>query len=257
MPIADIVKESNRILRASENREITLRLLGGLAVRFHSPSATSKVLGREYADIDLMGLRKQSGTIRELFSELGYQPRERFNALHADSRLIFHDLDNQRRIDVFLDVFEMCHRFDFKDRLAFDKDTISLSDLLATKLQVVQITEREYKDIIALIKDHEVGKSDEPETINGQYISRLCAENWGIYKTFTVNINNVTLALAAYQLDSQSEELVRGRLRGLQELIEFSPKTTAWKIRARVGDRKRWYELPEEDMKIVSGQVKN
>ncbi len=230
-------------------------MLGGLAVRVHSPSATHRVLEREYADIDLMGLRKQSREIKVLFSELAYTPREIFNALQGDRRLIFNDLENQRRVDVFLDVFEMCHRFDFRDRLLLDKNTISLSDLLATKLQVVQMTAREYKDVIALVHDHQVGDSDAPETINGRYVSQLCAANWGIYKTFTNNISNIMLALSQYDLDTQYHELVKDRLQKLLNTIEVSPKTTAWKIRARVGEKVRWYELPEEDTKVANGKL--
>lgn len=253
--MVDIVQESQRILQAAEERGVVLRLLGGLAIRVHSPSATHRILERQYADIDLIGLRKQSKEIRALFSELGYAPREIFNALQGNRRLIFNDLTNQRRVDIFLDVFEMCHRFDFRNRLLVDKNTISLSDLLATKLQVVQMTEREYKDIIALIHDHQIGDSDAPETINGRYIGQLCAENWGIYKTFTTSISNIMLALPSYQLDAQYQEVVRDRLQELLKIIENAPKTMAWKIRARVGEKVPWYELPEEDKKIVDGHL--
>ncbi len=249
------MQESQRILRAAEDRKVVLRLLGGLAVRVHSPSASHRFLEREYADIDVMGLRKQSKDIKALFSELGYAPREIFNALQGDRRLIFNDLNNQRRVDVFLDVFEMCHHFDFRKRLLLDKNTISLSDLLATKLQVVHMTEREYKDLIALIHDHELGDSDTPETINGRYLSQLCAENWGIYKTFTISISNTMLALTQYRLDPQDQEIVSARLQELLNMIEAAPKTMAWKIRARLGDKKRWYELPEEDKKVVNGHL--
>jgi len=249
------VQETQRILRAAEDRKVVLRLLGGLAVRVHSPSATHRLLEREYADIDVMGLRKQSKDINALFSELGYTPREIFNALQGDRRLIFNDLNNQRRVDVFLDVFAMCHHFDFRKRLLLDKNTISLSDLLATKLQVVHMTEREYKDLIALIHDHELGDSDAPETINGRYLSQLCAENWGIYKTFTISLSNTMLALTQCQLDPQDQEVVRARLQELLNMIEAAPKTMAWKIRASVGEKMRWYELPEEDKKVVNGHL--
>ena len=112
--------------------------------------------------------------MKKLFVDLGYTPRDIFNALHGDSRLIFNDVENGRRIDIFLDVFEMCHKFNFKDRLPLDKYTIPLVDLLATKLQVVEITEREYRDIISLVHDHEIADSNDPEAINGQYFARLC-----------------------------------------------------------------------------------
>jgi hypothetical protein len=202
-----------------------------------------------------MGLRKQGRSLKKLFTDLGYAPRDIFNALHGDTRLVFNDIENGRRVDIFLDIFEMCHRFDFKERLLIDKYTIPLADLLATKLQVVEITEREYRDIISLIHDHEIGDSDAPETINGRYLAKLCAEDWGIYKTFSINLANVLTALPQYQLDAGSQETVRKRLQDLQTLIETVPKTTRWKIRARVGEKVQWYELPERDKEVVDSRV--
>jgi hypothetical protein len=61
----------------------------------------------------------------------------------------------------------MCHVLNFKDRLEIEPYTLSLADLVATKLQVVQMTEREYKDLMCLLLDHTVGTRDEPEVING------------------------------------------------------------------------------------------
>ncbi len=249
-----MVEETKRIINAAEGQGIMLRLFGGLAIRFRSPSATHGPLRRDYADIDFMGLRKQGKEIRKLFPTLGYAPREIFNALQGDRRLIFQDVENQRRIDVFLDIFEMCHRFDFRDRLSLDKTTIPLADLLATKLQVVEITEREYKDVIALLNDHAVGDTDAPEVINGNYLARLCADDWGIYKTFTINIANILDALTHYNLEGKNEDLVQDRFRNLQKMIENAPKSMKWKLRARVGEKKRWYELPEADKKIVNAQ---
>jgi hypothetical protein len=202
-----------------------------------------------------MGLRKQSRGLKKLFIELGYTPRDVFNALQGDTRLIFNDIENGRRIDIFLDVFEMCHRFDLRDRLLIDKYTIPLADLLATKLQVVEITEREYRDIIALFHDHDVGDSDAPETINGQHLARLCAKDWGIYKTLTVNLSNILAAVAQYQLDAEYQKIVRERIQGLQSRIENEPKSTRWKIRANVGDKVRWYELPEADREVVDSRI--
>ena len=254
-PAADIVKEAQRIIDEAEKNHIVLRLFGGIAVRFHSPSATHRLLSRKYADIDFMGLKKQGRSMKKLFIDLGYTPRDIFNALHGDTRLIFNDIENGRRVDIFLDVFEMCHKLDFKDRLLIDKYTIPLVDLLATKLQVVEITEREYRDVISLLHDHEISDTDAPETINGQYLARLCAEDWGIYKTFTINLGNISNALAQYQLDKDVEKIVRQRVEDLEKRIENAPKSTRWKLRSKIGEKKQWYELPEMDKEVVDSRI--
>ncbi|MGA2462398.1 MAG: hypothetical protein ABSF82_13355 [Candidatus Bathyarchaeia archaeon] len=224
-------------------------------MRFHCPSATHRLLARKYADIDFMGLRKQGRGMKKLFIDLGYTPRDIFNALHGDTRLVFNDIENGRRIDIFLDVFEMCHKFDLKDRLSVNKPTIPLADLIATKLQVVEITEREYRDTISLLHDHDVGDSDGQETINGRYLAQLCAEEWGVYKTFTINLANVLTALPNYSLDAEYQDIVQKHVQDLRDRIESVPKTTRWKLRARVGEKVRWYELPEKDKEVVDFRV--
>ena len=254
-PAADIVKEAERIIDIAEKNQITLRLFGGMAVRFHCPSATHRELARKYADIDFMGLKKQGRGMKKLFVDLGYTPRDIFNALHGDTRLIFNDIDHERRVDIFLDVFEMCHKFNFKDRLLIDRYTISLADLLATKLQVVEITEREYRDIISLLHDHEISDSDAPETINGKYLAKLCAGDWGIYKTFSVNLGNIRSALGQYNLNPESEKTVQERVQDLTTRMDNEPKTLSWKLRARVGEKAQWYELPERDKEVVDSRI--
>ena len=243
------------MLDAANRQTVLLRLFGGMAIRFHCPSATHRGLQRKYADIDFMGLSRQSKRIRNLFSELGYTPREIFNAMQGATRLIYNDVEQGRRIDVFLDVFEMCHKFDFRNRLTVDKPTISLADLLATKLQVVELTNREYRDILALIHDHDLGDADAPETTNGTRIANLCSDDWGVWKTFSINISRVLASLENFELPPQDQDLIRKRLADLQSRINCVPKSTRWKLRAKIGERRKWYELPERDEEVVDSRI--
>jgi len=254
VPLESLSEEADRILKGAEEKGITLRLLGGMAVSVRCPSASKPPLSRRYVDIDVMGRRKEVAKINQLFKGLGYKPRERFNALHG-SRLIFNDLKNQRRIDVFLDVFQMCHKFDFKDRLGLERDTISLSDLLTTKLQIVEMNEKDIKDISALFVDHELSTEEAPGKINASYIAKLCADDWGIYKTFTVNLSKMPGYLDRIGLDEDRKRAVSGKAEGLNKAIESEPKSMGWKMRAAVGERKRWYELPEADQEVVDSGI--
>jgi hypothetical protein len=252
VPIKDIHEETKRILSLAEERKIDLRLVGGMAIRFHCRSAEKPPLSRRYVDVDLVGHAKQSKLIKRLFVDLGYTPRDRFNAMHGDTRLIFNDLEHERRVDIFLDVFKMCHVFNFKDRLEIDPHTLSLADLVATKLQVVQMTEREYKDLMCLLLDHAVGTKDEPEVINGAYLAKLTSSDWGIYMTFKQTIHNLLGALDAYGLTTEQQQVVKDRAQQILAMIEEAPKSMAWKVRARVGEKVPWYELPEDDKEIVN-----
>jgi hypothetical protein len=252
MPLQDIYEETRRILSGAQERGITLRLLGGMAIRFLCRSALTEALNRKYVDVDLVGHAKQSKQIKALFGDLGYSPRSRFNAMHGDKRLVFNDLEHQRRVDVFLDVFEMCHKFNFKDRLGILPYTLPVVDLLATKLQVVQMTEREYKDLMCLLLDHAIGTRDEPDVINGAHLAKLASDDWGLHMTFKQTIQNLLDAIDAYSLTSEQQQIVEDRAQQILRMIEQQPKTMRWKMRARVGEKVPWYELPEADKEVVN-----
>lgn len=247
-PRTSSVEEATRVLELAENNGVVLRLLGGVAFYLRCPSARGGNLARSYGDIDLIGHVRQSPEIKRLFGELGYLPRERFNAMHSGRRLIFTDSAQQRRVDVFLDVFEMCHKFDLKERMEIDRQTIPLADLLATKLQIIQTNEKDIGDVICLLVDHEVGGTDLRDTVNGEYLARLCSEDWGIYKTFTMKLAMLAVVVEKRDLKEPERGLVTKRIEQLSVAIERAPKSLAWKMRAAIGERVRWYELPEEDV---------
>lgn len=171
-----------------------------------------------------------------------YHP-EMFNKLHGAERLKFLKEDLQLIVDIFFG-FHMCHSFDFSKRLHLDPQTLSVSDLLITKLQIVQQNEKDLLDIIALVGDHELSEKDEPEHINMQYIGQLCGENWPIWKTFTITIDKVLPLVNSYEPEPARQKVVANRLKRLREAIDSTPKSLSWKMRARVGERVKWYEEP-------------
>jgi len=245
------MEEALRVLGLAESKGVVIRLLGGVAVYLRCPSARSGSLTRSYGDIDFIGHARQSSDIKRLFGELGYVQRERFNAMHGGRRLSFTDSAQQRRVDVFLDVFEMSHKFDLKERMEIDRQTITLADLLATKLQIIQTNEKDIKDMIALVLDHEVGGTDLRDTINGEYLARLCGDDWGIYKTFTMKLAVLAASVENWSLKDTEKELIGKRVGRLTSAMERAPKSLAWRMRASIGERVRWYELPEEDVDLV------
>jgi hypothetical protein len=242
----DVIKEAQRIIETGQNQNIVLRLLGGVAIGIRCPAAKNPAIARKYPDIDLAGFKKQSRAIRELFTTLGYSPNDMFNAVRGGSRLMFFDLQNKRRVDLFLDSFEMCHKIDLRDRLTIDPLTLPLADMLATKLQIYQTNEKDIKDIVTILLDHEVGNSDKADLVNGAYLAKVCADDWGIYKTFTVVINKCLVVVDKFDLTPTQKEVVKARLKRILDAIEAEPKSMSWKMRAKVGEKKVWYKLPED-----------
>jgi hypothetical protein len=152
-----------------------------------------------------------------------------------------------RQIDVFIGDFTMCHTLPLADRLEVEPLTIPLAELFLSKAQIVELNRKDILDLLALLLDHEVGPGDD-ETINSELISRLCSKDWGLYTTVSMTIQKLRGFLDEDQIDLDEEEAqtIKRRLITLQKSMDEAPKTMAWKMRAKVGTRVRWYEEVEE-----------
>lgn len=242
-PIADPVAEGRRIVEAADERGVPLRALGGVAVAMSCPSACRPPLAREYADIDLATVSSARDKVANLLESLGYTSDKEFNMLHGHRRLYFWDAHSRRQVDIFVDEANLCHRIELKRRLEVVPLTLSLADLTVLKLQVVETNEKDFLDVCALFADHDLTGDD--SGINSTYIAKLTAADWGLWRTLgmvTERSEQFALGLPGYE----AATLVAERLRRLREAMEAAPKSRGWKLRARIGERKRWYELPEE-----------
>jgi hypothetical protein len=244
-PLADILGEARRILERAAARSLPVRLVGGVAIRLHASGHPRPALAREIRDIDLVTERGRSSDVSAFIASLGYAADHTFNTMNAGRRGLFHDLDNSRQLDLFIGGFEMCHRVPIADRFHVDSETVPLAELLLTKLQIVALNEKDMRDIIALLIDHEVGAHD-ADTVNATYVGKLCADDWGLWRTCKLNIDRARTGLDHFELSGEERIMLAQRLDALWRDIEEAPKSRRWKLRDRVGDRVRWYEEPEE-----------
>jgi hypothetical protein len=240
---ADVVTEGRRLLDKAAAIGVSLRLLGGVAIRLRAPGELAPAFRRSYADLDFVTTKKGAGRAAELFRTEGYEPHVAFNALHGQERLLFFDVDHDRQVDVFVGAFAMSHKIPLDTRLDVDPVSIPLAELLLTKLQIAQLNEKDVRDALALIEGHPVGDAD-GETVNAGRIAALCAADWGLWRTITGNLDTCCALAPGYDVPNRAE--VEARLQELLHRIEVEPKTRSWKLRAKIGERKRWYELPEE-----------
>ncbi len=244
-PLLDIVDEARRVIAVAAERSVPVRLIGGLAIRLKASEPIPPALVRDYKDIDLVTLKGKGKDVVALLSDVGYEPQKQFNAINGHERLLFHDLANGRQLDVFVGAFRMCHEIPVTDRIALDPIALPLAELLLTKLQVVKLNEKDRRDIVALLYDHDVAESD-GNAINGTEVARLCAADWGLWRTTRGTLDHVRAGLAEYELPDRGQELVLGRIDRLWAYVENAPKSRSWRMRDRVGDRKQWYVDPEE-----------
>ncbi len=252
-PLPDVEQEAIRLLNRADEQRVVLRLLGGTAIKMTSPSSRDGLpLGRPAAqDLDLAGLGPQGKKIKELFIELGYEPDKRFNALHGRTRLQFIDSVNGRVNDVFLDVFNMCHNLDLKHRLLLGKRTLPLADLLLTKLQVVNLNEKDLKDAMCVIMDHKLGNTDAEESLNLDYLTKLCCDDWGLCKTTLTSLDAALKSVDNYSLRAEQQVELKTKIAKIVQAIETRPKSLRWKARAIVGEKAAYYNVVEAPVRVA------
>jgi hypothetical protein len=185
---------------------------------------------------------RQQASVQRLFESLGYEGDRRFNTLNGHQRLLYLEGVNGRQIDVFIDRMKMCHVIELANRLGHEGPTLTPADLLLSKLQVYEVNMKDLVDTAALLLDHPIADHDD-DAINGAYLARLTSDDWGLHRTLQLNSGRVRDAARLLEVDNG---LINQRLDELWSKIDAQPKSLRWKVRARVGDRVSWYQLPEE-----------
>jgi hypothetical protein len=242
---ADVFDEALRLLAAAQDAGVRVRVLGGMAIVLHVGDGLHPAFRRPIRDIDLATPKRDGRKVSEFLASQGYTPNKTFNAMHGARRLLFYDEPNSRQVDVFVGTFEMCHELPLEQRLELEPLTLPLAELVLTKLQIVKLNKKDAYDLYSLLLTHEVADHDS-DAINAAWIGEVCGRDWGLYHTVALNLQRLRSELDVPELTSPELETIRGRVQRLEESIEQAPKTGKWKLRARVGDRVRWYEDPEE-----------
>jgi len=258
--LEDPLAEALRIVEAANGRGIVARLMGGMAVRAHAPAWTHRTR-RVEVDLDFATRSRDRAAFYALLEEVGYTPDRRHNALFGGHQAYFVDAGRKRPVDVLVDRLEMCHRIDFAERLPVSSPTLPLAELLLSKLQVVKINRKDVLDALILLAEHPLGETDGgPDsthgrgTINVPVILSYTSNDWGWWRTVSGNLDKLA-QFAAAELTEADMDVGQNRavhhdpatqVATLRAAIDGAPKSTRWKLRARVGERVTWYAEPEE-----------
>jgi len=255
VPSGIFLGEARKIVDEAQKMDIVLRALGGVGIRLHSLDCVDfcKRMGRlglgqqEFSDLDFMAYRKQRSLMEGFFKSLGYVKRITTLSTASSERQIYFHPEGWLSADVFFDKLLVAnHPLDFRGRLELDYPTISATDLLLEKLQIVAFSEKDLKDTLILLFAHRIGEKDEKEVMNATHIAALLAKDWGFWHTTTGNLKKIESLLTQMESITQEERNhIVSKVRELLGCIEREPKTNVWKLRAIVGPRKRWYQHVE------------
>jgi hypothetical protein len=240
--------ELKRIVKASSDAGILLRVIGSLAFQMHCPEFgyLQAAMGRAYTDIDFAAYGRQSKQVQGLLTSLGYTENREVFIVSEGERAIFDKPEAGLHVDVFYEKLDFCHTIYWKDRLGVDAPTIPLAELLLEKMQIVKINEKDVIDTIMLLLEHPLG-DDDKETINVKRVAKLCADDWGLWRTTTMNLDKVEKLAQQYkQLTAEQKNKIESQVKVALERLENEPKPLAWKLRAQVGDRVKWYKDVDE-----------
>jgi hypothetical protein len=241
----DIDAEARRLLDAIAREGLEARLIGGMAIRLLAGPRLHPAYRRAVGDLDFVLAKRHARAFETLIVSAGYMPDDQFNALNGHRRLLFYDEAHGRQIDGFVESFEMCHSLPLTERLTQRPETLPAAEVLMTKLQIVSLNAKDRGDLYALLLSHDVARHDDG-AINVERIVALSASDWGLQHTFELNLDRLREGLEGEPLEPAEAELLRGRIDALGAAMDEAPKSRRWKLRAKVGDRKRWYEEPEE-----------
>ncbi|HEX9034660.1 MAG TPA: hypothetical protein VF834_22680 [Streptosporangiaceae bacterium] len=224
---------------------VGLKLLGGLAVRVVCPDYPPRL--RRDQDIDFACLSKERKKVAAHLEQAGCEPDRRFNNLNGDRQMYF-TAPSGRPIDVMVDKLTMCHVLDFRPSFGRLPHTVDVVDLLLSKLQIVELNEKDARDIVQLLSCMPIAPAGAGLAIDSDRFSSVLAGDWGWWRTVTGNLDKLPDLLAEHVHLSQPgmpydplEQAAR-----LRKLADDAPKSVKWRVRAGLGDKVRWYELPEE-----------
>jgi hypothetical protein len=241
-----LASEALRLVEIAEDGGIPVRLIGGAAIWCRASERARHLFGREFEDIDLVAHKRTSRGLRDLLETEGFEPERVFNATHGAGRLLYHSADGSHDLDVFLDSFDMSHKLYLGDRIEIEAPTLPAADLLLTKLQIAELNRKDASDTLMLLWDHDLAEQDGPHNLNVRRICELCGGDWGLFTTITDNLGRTRVVVEEFDLDVAERNGLVAKIDRLIHAMTDAPKTARWKVRARVGRRVKWYEVPEE-----------
>ena len=246
MTPAAVAAEATEIQGLSDAEGVPLRLIGSLAIDRRCPDhrGLMTALGRRPpGDIDFIAYARDEHAIDKLLTGRGYviHPSVSHSREWGVNRLIYTHAEHGTKVDIFLDKLIMAHTIDFAGCLDREPTTVSLADLLLSKLQIYRITANDLIDLTVLLAEVDIGVA--PDQIAIERVTAVLGDDWGFAHGARLNLARLIEEVAGYAtLHPVVAARVMARARRLLDEIDAAPKSRRWRMRARLGTRVAWYE---------------
>lgn len=245
----DLIDEATQLVGAGAERGTNVRMLGGIAIALRCPTALTPTFARDYSDLDAIVPFQQRNNADAVAADIGLEADRAFNAQRGNERRCYYRGDGLK-LDLFVDKFSMCHDVPLgAERLSLHESTVPLAELLLTKAQIVELTDKDAGDLFVLFHDHDVTSDD--TGISSTRVGELCGQDWGLWRTVSGTLKQLESAVAHINTTPEERTLVTERIERLLKTMDGAPKSRKWKMRNRIGDRVQWYVLPEEPNQAV------
>jgi hypothetical protein len=234
---AELLAEAEVLIDDAARQGMTFRALGSAAVRMHCPPADIALAAvrRSPKDIDLVCRKEDRRKVRSFFADRGYEIDRDVLVAMEGSRYIFRHPETAVEVDLWVDTLEFCHTIDVRKRLTQGERTLTIEDLLLSKLQIVELTTSDRLDLACILATHPVvvgGASR--EEIDSRYVAEVLAADWGFWKTATSNLDGLVA-------DPDGDQNAVAGAKALLQAVAAIPKTVKWRLRSRVGERMQWW----------------
>jgi hypothetical protein len=248
----ELAAEAATIVTEAGQLGVTLRVMGSAGIRLHcpAPGRLMDALGRPAKDIDVVVPEKHRKPMRRYLESRGYVVDRDLLIAMEGTRYTFTHAERGTDIDVFVEKLNFCHTVEVRSRLDRHPVTLAIEELMLAKLQIIEMTTTDVMDIGVILATHPVAEDDgDPESIDAKHIAGLLARDWGFHHTASRNLRRMAESVgpsAVVDLGPEANARVQDGVKRLLAVIDAEPKSLAWRMRDKIGERKQWWQDVDE-----------
>ena len=247
-----ILTDALRLVEEANRRVIPLRLTGGAAIEYHNHSDRLGVPEREtngVKDVDMVTYRSNRVEVNNLFISAGYVADRYVMAYFGEDRFLFHHSEGKYTVDLFFENLRFNHPINLRPegappRIELDYPTLTIADLMLSKLQIHHPEEKDIRGLRVLILEHPLSNVDAPESINVSRIASVLSGDWGFW--FDAKSNLARLLKRDPTAETSNLGELRDKTEKIISRIDSELKSRNWEKRKLVGTRKKWWDEVEE-----------